>query len=265
MLGLTPDRIAELYAAGQVIILAAGRPLGLTLLFTAFAWGRLNSGILRIAFALAIALPVMAPLWLTSRGVMENLPQPFVLLLLKELFIGLVIGFLISLPFEAMGTAGGIVDNYRGSGVPLQTPSGEATPFGQVFLVVSLWVFASLDGFFLIVDLLYSTYGIWPMLDPMPRLTTDGLTAFFQFLTRLLKLAVIIAGPMLILLAAVDLVFAVSAKIGKQINVTFLAMGVKALVAALALPPFALVLLRIAQGEMKALSAFEPMIRAAIR
>lgn len=265
MLGLTQDRIAELYAAGQMLMLAAGRPLGFTLLFTAFAWGRLNSGILRIAFALAIALPVMAPLWLTSRAAMEALPHPFVILMLKELFIGLVIGFLLSLPFEAMGTAGSIVDNYRGSGVPLQTPSGEATPFGQVFLVVTLWMFAALDGFFIVVDVLYSTYGIWPLLETIPSLTTDGLSAFFLFLTRLLKLAAIVAGPMLILLAAVDLVFAVSAKIGKQINVTFLAMGVKALVAALALPPFALVLVRIVQGEVKALAAFEPLIRAAIR
>ena len=265
MLGLTPERIAELYAAGQMIMLAAARPMGFSLLFTAFAWGKLNSGILRTAFALAVALPVMAPLWIVSRQTMEALPQPFALLIVKELFVGIIIGFLLSLPFEAMSTAGGIVDNYRGSGVPLQTPGGEATPFGQVFLVVALWMFAALDGFFFIVDVIYSTYGIWPMTEPLPRLTTDGLMAFLQFLSRLLKLAVVVAGPLLILLAAVDLVFAVSAKIGKQINVTYLAMGVKALVAALALPPFALVLVRVVQGEVKGLMAMEPMIRSAFQ
>jgi type III secretion protein T len=265
MLGLTPERITELYAAGQMLLLAAARPMGFTLLFTAFAWGHLNSGILRIAFAIAIALPVMAPLWLTSHTTMEMLPQPFVVLILKELLIGIIIGFLLSLPFEAMGAAGSIVDNYRGSGVPLMTPGGEATPFGQVFIVVTLWMFASLDGFFIVVDVIYATYGIWPMTEPIPRLTTDGLMAFFHFLTRLLKLAAIVAGPMLVLLAVVDLVFAISAKIGKQINVTFLSMGVKALVAVIALPPFALVLVRIVQGEVKALAAFEPLLRAAIR
>ena len=265
MLGLTADRIAELYAAGQLIILAAARPLGFSLMFTAFAWGRLNSGILRIAFALVLALPVMAPLWLISTTTLADLPAPFLVMLLKELLLGLIFGFLLSLPFEAMVTAGSIVDSYRGSGVPLATPSGEATPFGQVFLVVALWIFASLDGFFIISDVIYASYGIWPLTNTVPPLTSDGLAAFFQFLTRLLKLAAIVAGPMLVLLAAVDLVFAVSARIGKQINVTFLSMGVKALVAALALPAFAMVLVRIVQGEMKGIAAFEPLFRAAIR
>jgi type III secretion protein T len=265
MLGLTPDRIAELYAAGQMLMLAAARPLGFTLIFTAFAWGRLNSGILRIAFSLAIALPVMAPLWVASRSTMDVLAQPFIILLLKEMLLGLIIGFLLSLPFEAMGAAGSIVDSYRQGSTPLSTPGGEVTPFGQVFVVVALWMFAALDGFFIVVDVIYATYGIWPLTEPIPRLTSDGLAAFFHFLTRLLKLAAIVAGPMLVLLAVIDLVFAVSAKIGKQINVTFLAMEVKAVVAALALPPFALVLVRILQGEVKALAAFEPLLRAAIR
>ena len=263
--GLTPDRIAELYSAGQMIMLAAGRSLGFALIFSAFAWGKLNSGLLRMVFGLMMALPVMAPLWLVSKTTIDMLPTPFVLLMVKELFLGVLMGFLMSLPFEALGIAGGIVDIYRGSGSPLQSPSGELTPFAQIFMVVALWLFASLGGFWIVMDVIYSSYAMWPLLEPLPSLSMDGLTAFFHFLTQLLKLALIIAGPMLALLGAVDLVFAVAAKIGKSLNVTYLSMGVKSLVAVIALPPFAMVLVRVISGEIKALSAIEPMLRAAIR
>ena len=265
MYGLTPERMAELFAAGQLIILAAARPLGLSMVFTPFVWGKLNSGVLRIAFSLALALPVMAPLWLVAKPTMEALPAPFVILILKEMLIGVLMGVILSLPFEAVAMAGGIIDIYRGSSSPMPGPSGEMTPFAQVFIVITLWLFAALGGYWIITELIYTSYSWWPLLNTIPALTSDGLKGLFEFLTRLVKLAIIIAGPMLALMGAVDLVFAVAAKIGKSLNVTYLSMGVKALVAVIALPPFAMVLVRVMTGEIKGLAALEPILRATIQ
>lgn len=263
--GLTADRIQDLYSVGQLVILAAARPLGFALIFTAFAWGHLNSGLLRIAFGLVLALPVMAPLWLVAKPTLGDLPGPVILFIAKDLFLGAVIGFLASLPFEALGVAGAIVDNYRGSGSPLSRPTGEATPHGQVFVVIGLWLFASLDGFWLVTDVIFTSYDMWPMLELLPLLTTDGLSAFLAFLGRLGRFALMIAGPLLILMMSVDLIFAVAGKLGKQLNVTYLTISVKNLVAVISLPFVAMVIVRVVSGEIHALSALDVMIRAAIR
>jgi type III secretion protein T len=263
--GLTPDRIAELYASGELVILAAARPLGFAILFTAFAWGHLNSGLLRIAFALVLALPVMAPLWVVSRSTLEGLPAPFVLLLIKEIFIGLIIGFLASLPFEALAMGGAIVDHVRGTGTPLPNPAGDATPFGQVFVVVALWLFGSLGGFWIVTDVIYASYQPWPMLQPLPVLSIDGISALLHFLNRLGRLALVVAGPLVILMLAVDLIFGVAGKLGKQLDVLHLAVSVKSLVALVCLPVTAMVLVRVITGEIKGLGALDTLIAAALR
>lgn len=262
---LPPEKIAELYAAGELLILAAGRPLGFALTFTAFVWGRINSGLLRIAFGLAVALPVMAPLWTVAQPTVAALPAPFTLLVVKELFFGALIGFLASLPFEAMGMAGAIIDNVRGSGAPLSSPGGEITPFGQAFVATSLWLFASLGGFWMTTDILYSSYGGWPLLATMPDLTTDGLSAFTHFLARLGRLALLVAAPLMALLLAIDFIFTVAARLGKRVDVTFLVLSVKSLVALICLPFFAMTIVRVATGEIQALPALSTLLAAALR
>ena len=263
--GLTLDRIQDLYSVGQLLMLSAARPLGFALVFTAFSWGHLNAGLLRIGFAIVLALPVMSPFWLNARDVVLTLPVPFLVLLVKELFLGILIGFLASVPFEALSAAGGIVDNYRGTGTPIPGGAGEITPFAQVFVVTCLWLFAALGGFWLVTDLLYASLGPWPLLDPIPPLTTEGAGAFITFLTRLLRFALVIAGPLVVLMLAVDIIFGVAGKIGKQLNVTFLAMSVKGLIALLALPFSAMVIVRVVSGEVQALTLIDKMLQAVIR
>lgn len=263
--GLTVDRIAELYAAAQLLMLAAARPLGFSLIFSAFVFAHMSSGLLRIGFGLVLALPVMAPLWVVARPTLEALPHPFMVLLVKDLFIGFLIGFLASLPFEALGMGGAIVDNVRGSGSPLSLPSGEQTPFGQVFFVVGLWMFAALGGFWIVTDLIYASYAAWPMLQTLPMLTTDGLPAYFAFLSRLFHFALLVAAPLVVLMLAVDLIFAIASKLGKQIDTTFLTVSVKNLVAVLALPLLAMVLVRVVSGEVQSIALLQTMLEAALR
>lgn len=265
MYGLSLDRINDIYSIYKLASLGIARPLAFAMIFTAFAWGKLNSGLLRLAFSVVIAFPVILPLFTVAHDTVQELPAPLAVLIAKEIFIGFMLGFLVSLPFEALGVAGGIIDNYRGSTTSIQGANGELTPFSQILMIVALWIFASLDGFFIVVDLIYATYGFWPLTDVLPQITPRGLSAVFEFLNQLVLMSLIIAGPMLALMGAVDFIFAIAGKIGKQLNVTFLAVSVKSIIVVLVLPPFSLVYVRVISGEIVGLPALEKMMRAAIQ
>lgn len=265
MYGLTVERIQDVYSVYTLMTLCIARPLAFALIFTAFAWGKLNSGLLRLVFSMVISLPVLMPLFVVAHDVVEAMPAPLPVMMVKELFIGFMLGFLLSLPFEALGIAGGVIDNYRGSSTSIPGANGELTPFSQILVVVALWLFAALDGFFIVTDMLYATYGFWPLTEMIPPLSPAGLSAIFAFLNKLVFMSLVIAGPMLLLMGGVDLVFAIAGKIGKQLNVTFLSVAVKSIIVVLVLPPFSLVLVRVISGEITGLAALESMMRAAIQ
>ncbi len=107
--------IEQLYLTAEMMVILAARPLGFALVFTAFAWAHLNSGLLRIAFGLVLALPAIHPILGEAPAMVKGMPLPAFVMIGKELFIGILLGLLASLPFEALGGAGGIVDSMRGS------------------------------------------------------------------------------------------------------------------------------------------------------
>src|SRR6478609_7022572 len=96
---LSPAVLDSLYAKFTLLGLAMARPLGVTVMCTVFAWAHLTSGLLRAGFAVALALPFMQPLWAGTQPYLAGLEGPFLLYVAKELFIGLLLGFLLSLPF----------------------------------------------------------------------------------------------------------------------------------------------------------------------
>lgn len=257
---LTALNLDPLYAAGQLFLLASARPLGLTVTFTVFAWAHVNSGLLRIALAAALALPVMAPIAAAPVTVLDALPAPYVVLLGKELALGSAIGFLAALPFEAAVIAGGAVDAYRGGGPGQPGPAGELTPFGQLFVVIALFLFAVTGGFWWIADALYASYGLFPLTALGPGLPPDGVARLVSALGGMLSLAVVLAGPLILLMFLSDLGFLVAAKLARQVNTSLVAFSAKNLLALVVLPLYAMVVIRVLGDEMARFATFDRLI-----
>ena len=72
------------------VVLAIARSFGFTMLFAVFAWAKLDSAVLRMAFAVGISLPLLAN-GVPSYGT-EELELPFFLILVKEIALGAVLG-----------------------------------------------------------------------------------------------------------------------------------------------------------------------------
>jgi type III secretion protein T len=88
-----------------------------------------------------------------------------VLLLLKEIFIGFCIGFIISMPFTIVQNAGIIIDHQRGGAslmVNDPTIQNQSSPLGTLFNFVLIVIFFQLDGPFLFLDAISQSYDVIP-------------------------------------------------------------------------------------------------------
>ena len=230
------------------VVLAIARPFGFTMLFAVFAWAKLDSAILRMAFALAVSLPLLAN-GEPSYGV-EELELPFLITLVKEIMIGAILGLIASIPLAIAMAGGGILDIYRGALDAGGDPSGGAgSVYGTVFAVATLWLFANIGGFQIITAAIYSSYDVWQVNAPLPTFKL-GADALLQILEKILLGAIVLAGPLLIIMFFSDIIHLVSAKFGKQINITHLAFSSKNLIAAMLLPLFLLVAVRLFKEEL---------------
>ncbi|MEM7291288.1 MAG: flagellar biosynthetic protein FliR [Pseudomonadota bacterium] len=229
------------------VILAIARPFGFTLLFAVFAWAKLDSAILRMAFAIGIALPLFANGFPTYGP--EQLEIPFLIALIKEILVGAILGLIASIPLAIAMAGGSIIDIYRGGLDSGPDPSGGmGSTYGTLFAVVALWLFANVGGFQIITSTIYSSYALWPLNAPMPEFN-PGADALLQILEKILLGAIVLAGPILVIMFFSDLVHLISAKFGKQINVAHLAFSTKNLLAAMVLPLFLLVVVRLFKDE----------------
>jgi len=261
---LTPI-IGQLYHSVEMLVIASARSLGFATFFTPFIWSHMNSGLLRVAFGVALALPIMHPIWGDAAQMVQKLPAPVMIIIAKEIFIGMMLGLAASLPFEAIGAAGSFVDSQRNASTPIPSPAGELTAIGQVFMVAALWLFATLGGFWMIVDAIFQSYRVWPPLALMPSLTMDGAMAIPALLSRLVTTAIVFSAPLVIVLVATDVILGIAAKMGHRVDVSFLTLSMKNLVAVILLPFAMMGFLKAFTGEIQGFGQIVRIVETAIR
>jgi type III secretion protein T len=133
--------------------------------------------------------------------------------------------------FEA---AGQIVDTKVGSSMAqvLDPMSGDQTSLTGAFLArLASWVFMSAGGFMLMAGALMESYGAWPVTAPWPGLQMGAVSVFEAEFGRLMRLALLVAAPALVLLYLVDGMLGLINRFAQQLNVFSLSLSLKAVVA----------------------------------
>lgn len=158
-----------------------------------------------------------------------------ILIILKEIFIGLVIGFLVTLPFWAVEAAGFFIDNQRGSTMAssLNPLSGsQASPLGILLVQTVTTIFFVTGMFTLFIGGLYSSYVSWPVLSFMPNFShADAPLFFLNQMDLLLNLTVVLAAPAVIAMFLSEFGLGLISRFSPQLNVFFLSMPIKSAVA----------------------------------
>jgi len=110
--------------------------------------------------------------------------------------------------------------------------SGHQTSLiGGFFARLASFVFMAGGGFMVFIGALFESYAIWPVRSPMPSLVEGGARLFESEFGRIMLLTLVISAPALVLLYMLDGVLGLINRFAQQLNVTTLAMSLKAVAA----------------------------------
>lgn len=156
------------------------------------------------------------------------------LIVVKEIFIGLAIGFSFGVVFWAIGAAGNIIDTKVGTTMAsvLDPIQGHQTSLTGLFLSeLAAWLFMASGAFILFVDLLLTSYTLWPVMSHLPALGEGGRLWFVEQFGFLMTLMLVLSAPALVVMSLLDLGLGLMNRFAQQLNVFMLALSIKAWVA----------------------------------
>jgi flagellar biosynthetic protein FliR len=190
---------------------------------------------------LGLGLLVSAVLFPSVADRMDRIPisaLPYIGLLLKEIFIGVALSYIVNMVFDAARVAGTLMDTMSGSNnAQLYVPQlgTQVSLFSSLKVQLCVVLFLSLDGHHIIIRALAESLAIVP-LEGFPRFSR-GVWPFFDLMIRsfsdLLKISLALAGPGMVAAFVTDLALGAINRVAPQIQVFFISMSLKPLVGVL--------------------------------
>lgn len=191
--------------------------------------GRTLQGQMRNAVAFAIALPAVAPAFLTLQHSTPGLLVAAALAL-KEAGIGLLLGVLLSIPLWVAQSIGSILDAQRS---PIQIQSNvdqDASVLGSVLLQAVVLTMIQAGLFVALVRILIDSYGLWPALSLTPPFEPGHLDLLIKRFGEFFWHIAVYGGPVIMPLLMVDFGLAVIGIFAANLQVSFLSAPIKSLV-----------------------------------
>jgi type III secretion protein T len=190
----------------------------------------------KVFFALTLFV-IFLPTLLTSITTPIGYDTRLVMLALKEIFIGLIIGFLVSMPYIIVQAAGLIIDHQRGgSSLMVNDPTiqNQSSPIGTLFNLVLIYIFYMIDGPFLFLNALQRSYELIPPDQFINPLFFASNSSFWELVIKLFNdvmvVATQIAAPSLVAMLMTDIFLGIANRLAPQVQITFLGMPLKSLI-----------------------------------
>ena len=206
-----------------------------------FLGGGIVTGSLRMALVMPLAaflFPLLPSFTQLGAGRTTDEMLFFILLLIaKEIFIGLALGWLVGIMFWAVECAGFFIDNQRGgSSAQMSDPMSmdQTSPMGSLLFQTMVFLFYSGGGFVAFLSMVFATYSLWPVGELLPwPVSTQFPLLFAGQLGVLFLYVVLLAAPIVIVCFLSDFCLGIINRFAQQLNVFVLSMGVKSGITAL--------------------------------
>ena len=149
---------------------------------------------------------------------------------IKELLIGMAIGYIINVVFWAIQSVGYFIDNQRGATMASSFDpliGEQSSPLGM-FMTQSLVTLFFVSGIFLVfLESIYVSYKIWPILSFFPSVNAELMDFFVKQFTLIVQLAVIVGGPIILAMFLSEFGLGLIGRFAPQLNIFFLSMPIK--------------------------------------
>lgn len=179
------------------------------------------------SFMIAIVLFPNIPV-LSAQKLVLNIPA-FVCMVVKEIFIGLTIGFAATLLFSAVQFAGRLVDTQMGFAlVQIVDPfsNTEATVTGQFQILIFSIIFLLVNGHYFLLLAVQKSFELIPLFGA--QMPGSGVAEYLaSMVANIFVLAVRLAAPVFSVLVLTSLSLGIVARTVPQINVFFVGLPLK--------------------------------------
>lgn len=182
------------------VMLALAR-IGTAFLMLPFMEQQLVSPFARLLLAVPFSY------FLVASGTVGGFAGDWFILITKEVLIGMLLGFVWSLPFYALEIVGHLIDFQTGLTFTQTVDpfSGNQSAVTSTMLTrVFSMLFIASGGFFLLLDALFLSYRIWPATDIRPHLSPATLAVLLQEHNGLFSVALLLAAPVMVTLLLLD-------------------------------------------------------------
>ena len=156
--------------------------------------------------------------------------------LIKEIFIGSLLGFMVSIPFYFAQAAGVLIDFMRGSsslGVTDPTTQAQVTPIGLLYNYVLIVLFFQINGPFFFFDGVMQSFKLIPVDGVIQAAFFNLKLPFWQAITHLLTeftlLSIQMAAPAIISILMAEMFLGIANRLAPQVQIAFLGMSLKSL------------------------------------
>ena len=174
---------------------------------------------LKVRLLLSIALTIVIAPVIPTESTPEVLSVAGLVTITQEIAIGVCLGFLVQLVFDAIALGGQVIGMSMGLGfaVFIDKASGVNVPvIGQLFLVLGMLVFLAMDGHLALIQLLAESFYAWPM--AAGGITESALAEILAWTGQLFVFALKIALPAITSILVVNLAFGTMSRAAPTLN-----------------------------------------------
>jgi len=201
-----------------------------------FLGNRLPSGV-KVGTAIALTAVILPHLIASAKTPVVTYDALFAGYCLKELFIGTILAFLVSIPFYIAQSSGVLIDFLRGSSaLQVQDPimQSQSSSIGQLYNYIFIVLFYEIGGPFIFFEGVLNSYSVIPADHFIPAAFFNLHMPFWQFmmglLTKFLAISLQLAAPSLIAILMAEMFLGIANRLAPQVQIAFLGMALKSFV-----------------------------------
>ncbi len=220
------DVIDLLFSQYQLFLLVLVRTSGI-FIFSPFFSSQNVPNIMKIGLSFSVSLIITSTLSIATDFSNEIL----IILILKELMVGIIIGFIAYAFFSAFYVMGQIVDMKIGFGMAnvIDPQNKIQVPLmGNFYYILSFLLLMSINGHHLIISALVDSYNFLPI--GGFKYTGDTMNLLVNSLSKSFEIGFKLSTPIVAIIFLTDIVLGIISKTIPQMNVFVVGMPLKVLI-----------------------------------
>ena len=152
------------------------------------------------------------------------------ILIVKEIFLGIIISFFVSVIFWGIEIAGELIDLQRGTtagGIYNPMLGAQESPIGGLFLRIVSYFFFSTGSFLSLLEVMFASYQAYPVDKLFPPFSIGWQKLVFPFFTKVFEFGILYSAPLLIIFFFMDFGLGLANRFVSQLNVFFISLPIK--------------------------------------